>query len=377
MALPHPAVALLAAGLIGGGSLVTTLQQDDGVPQRATQAYITAARNAPCPIDYRILTAIGAVESGHGTHGGSHLDDNGKATGSIVSSAGATGPMQFMPATWAQYATDGDGDGVADVNDIDDAAAAAAKLLCASNVDQNLDDAVGSYNGGANWRSYSESQDYVAQVDERIAALPADDGSAQNVSQVKLPDDKGRICKAQEWLSDQPGCAKAAKARAAYLWAQLGQLLDKKDTPRLHTLWSNLNGSPAPAATNHQVSAPSSSNGIKEDITGLPGSAGLQEDFAQRLARLARDAPGSVTITSGYRTTAEQAAIIESHGGECGYYVACVVNGVCGSNHCKGIAADLHFGDDETQAWVHGNAARYGLWFRMDHEPWHIEPVGT
>jgi hypothetical protein len=42
----------------------------------------------------------------------------------------AVGPMQFIPSTWAQYATDGNGDGTADPFNIYDAAASAAKYLC-------------------------------------------------------------------------------------------------------------------------------------------------------------------------------------------------------------------------------------------------------
>src|SRR5439155_23450334 len=42
----------------------------------------------------------------------------------------AVGPMQFLPSTWRGFGVDADGDGVADPNDINDAALAAARLLC-------------------------------------------------------------------------------------------------------------------------------------------------------------------------------------------------------------------------------------------------------
>jgi len=38
--------------------------------------------------------------------------------------------MQFIPSTWAVFASDGDGDGVADPQQIDDAALTAASYLC-------------------------------------------------------------------------------------------------------------------------------------------------------------------------------------------------------------------------------------------------------
>jgi soluble lytic murein transglycosylase-like protein len=67
----------------------------------------------------RLLAAVGQVESGHGRNPG-------------PSSAGAEGPMQFMPATFAAYGVDGDGDGTADPWDIRDAAPSAAHYLCRS-----------------------------------------------------------------------------------------------------------------------------------------------------------------------------------------------------------------------------------------------------
>ncbi|MEI6266859.1 MAG: lytic transglycosylase domain-containing protein [bacterium] len=47
----------------------------------------------------------------------------------IVSSAGALGPMQFMPATFSAYAQDGDGDGVKSIFNVSDAIFSAANNL--------------------------------------------------------------------------------------------------------------------------------------------------------------------------------------------------------------------------------------------------------
>ncbi|MGL5828959.1 MAG: lytic murein transglycosylase, partial [Angustibacter sp.] len=55
-----------------------------------------------CPgMDWTLLAAVGQVESGHGRNVG-------------PSSAGAVGPMQFMPRTFAAYGVDGNRDGVKD-----------------------------------------------------------------------------------------------------------------------------------------------------------------------------------------------------------------------------------------------------------------------
>ena len=48
-----------------------------------------------------------------------------------------------------------------------------------------------------------------------------------------------------------------------------------------------------------------------------------------------------------------------------------------GSNHQHGLAVDLNYnGSDAAEKWIHDNAEKYGLNFRMKHEPWHIELLG-
>jgi membrane-bound lytic murein transglycosylase B len=67
--------------------------------------------------------------------------------------------MQFIPDTWSRYASDGDGDGKADINDIFDASLAAARYLCADGYD------LSSASGWAQAIfSYNHSQDYVNAV---------------------------------------------------------------------------------------------------------------------------------------------------------------------------------------------------------------------
>ncbi|WP_443103807.1 lytic transglycosylase domain-containing protein [Actinomadura sp. 3N407] len=75
---------------------------------------------ATCPgLSWTVLAAIGQVESSHGRNVG-------------PSTAGALGPMQFMPATWKAYGVDGDRDGKADIMNPYDAIPGAAKYLCAN-----------------------------------------------------------------------------------------------------------------------------------------------------------------------------------------------------------------------------------------------------
>lgn len=78
-------------------------------------------------IPWNLLAGIGHIESHHGANPG-------------PSSAGALGPMQFMPATWATWGVDGNHDGRKDIMDPADAIPAAARYLKASGAPGDLND---------------------------------------------------------------------------------------------------------------------------------------------------------------------------------------------------------------------------------------------
>lgn len=138
-----------------------------GIPATALRAYAAAQLAAPaaCHLGWTTLAGIGWIESGHGTHGGSTLQANGETTRAISGPqlAGglgtALGPMQFIVSTWDRWATDGDGDGTADVNNINDAAYTAARYLCADGRDLSR---------ASDWAaaifSYNHAQWYVDEV---------------------------------------------------------------------------------------------------------------------------------------------------------------------------------------------------------------------
>lgn len=91
-------------------------------PMAGSPAYFALYRSAAptCPgLSWTVLAAIGQVESGHGRNPG-------------VSYAGAQGPMQFMPRTFAAYGVDGDGDGRIDIQSAADSIFSAARYLCAN-----------------------------------------------------------------------------------------------------------------------------------------------------------------------------------------------------------------------------------------------------
>lgn len=177
---------------------VDTLARSTGIPVVALQAYADATlalavERPACRVGWTTLAALGAIESSHGTHGGAVLRPDGTTSVRILGPAldgspgraairatpastawhgdptwdHAVGPLQFLPSTWEAWGADGDGDGVADPNDIHDAALAAARYLCAAGSDLT---------GGDAWHaavfSYNHSEQYVADalgVAERYA----------------------------------------------------------------------------------------------------------------------------------------------------------------------------------------------------------------
>lgn len=112
--------------------------------------------------------------------------------------------------------------------------------------------------------------------------------------------------------------------------------------------------------------------------------AGLNAGFGQRLQAMMAEAErlfgaGAVQVTSGFRSVERQQQLWESALQRYGSPEAARqwVAPPGSSSHNHGLAADLRYGAPGVQDWFHANAGRYGLGFRMGHEPWHIEPQGA
>ncbi|MBB2937625.1 membrane-bound lytic murein transglycosylase B [Amycolatopsis bartoniae] len=154
-----------------------------GIPARALVAYGNADlalrdSQPSCRISWATLAGIGRIESNHGQYAGAVLQSNGYPSKPIVGvpldgSTGvraigdtdggrfdgdpnydrAVGPMQFIPATWAKWG------GGYDPQQIDAAALAAAKYLCAGGRD--MASAQGWWQGIL---SYNNSVEYGQKV---------------------------------------------------------------------------------------------------------------------------------------------------------------------------------------------------------------------
>jgi len=150
-------VALLAAAgagiasLLGGGDTAPSATATASIPPAMLALYQQAA--ATCPgLPWTILAAIGTVESANDTStlAGVHSGSN---------SAGAEGPMQFEPATFAAYDLPVPPGGVSppDVYDPVDAVYAAARMLCADGAANGADISAAVF-------AYNHASWYVAEV---------------------------------------------------------------------------------------------------------------------------------------------------------------------------------------------------------------------
>jgi membrane-bound lytic murein transglycosylase B len=150
------------------------------IPMMALNAYRNAERMMAsaypgCGVSWNLLAGIGRIESMHANGGatdargtavrpiyGPALDGSlpgneiivQSATAGRVSYARAMGPMQFLPGTWSRYASDGDGDGKADPQNLFDSTLAAARYLCS---------------GGLNLRDQSQVMTAILRYNNSVA----------------------------------------------------------------------------------------------------------------------------------------------------------------------------------------------------------------
>ena len=125
-----------------------------------------------------------------------------------------------------------------------------------------------------------------------------------------------------------------------------------------------------------------------DDGAQVKGSQGLNADFSTNLTAFINAAKADgidLGIGSGFRSVEKQKQLWEQALKKYGTpekarkWVAPPGK----SNHNRGTAVDLNSSgaflgkNKNTKAtqWAHANAEKFGLHFRMGHEPWHIEPL--
>src|SRR6266513_2372319 len=165
-------IVVIVGGLVSSLSTIATVAPSPAAIADIPADYLALYQQAAARfgIDWAVLAAIGKIECDHGRSRAAGCNPPG-----TVNSAGATGPMQFLGSTWhvgtppravpavgpptvsttQGYATDGDGDGIADVWNPADAIAGAARLLRANGAPADYRAAIFAYN---------HSNAYVAEV---------------------------------------------------------------------------------------------------------------------------------------------------------------------------------------------------------------------
>src|SRR5436305_8803075 len=139
-------IVVIVGGLVSSLSTIASVAPSPAAIADIPADYLALYQQAAARfgIDWAVLAAIGKIECDHGRSQTAGCNPPGSVNGK-----GATGPMQFLGSTWragtppmtvpavgqpttwtAQgYATDGDGDGLANVWNPADAVAATARLL--------------------------------------------------------------------------------------------------------------------------------------------------------------------------------------------------------------------------------------------------------
>lgn len=190
-----------------------------GVSPRVLAAYRRA--DGRCEgLRWELLAGIGWVESQHGTANGASVEEgtglvlppilgpplDGRTGPALQSGAWrgqwglagpwqqALGPMQLLPGTFAAWAVDGDGDGILDPHDIDDAVATAANYLCGS-AGEIVDERAALFR-------YNRSDRYVTEVLDYADSLAA---GGLVVGSGWLCPIAGRVSFTDTWLAPRPG----------------------------------------------------------------------------------------------------------------------------------------------------------------------------
>lgn len=157
---------------------------------------------------------------------------------------------------------------------------------------------------------------------------------------------------------------------------------------------AGLSGQPIVGNNPHGGYAPSDTTEFLKTRLVVPDRvsdvADMRPDFAQGIAGMIQNAPPGIAeglgILSGTRSVERQTALwndaLKKYGSAAAARKWVAPPGK--SKHNSGEAADLSWNGKslkhapkEVIAWVHENAAQFGLHFPLANENWHVEPVGS
>jgi len=154
---PLPAIAVAATAdtqtvAVASAQAAPAAPAPEALPPVTTDVAATAVRLASAHLNPSFAALYLSAQEQTGTpwqllaavH---HVETGQSGSTSRTSYAGATGPMQFLPATFNRYALDGDADGVKNIDDVNDAVFTAANYLRAGGADHgNYTNALYHYN---------------------------------------------------------------------------------------------------------------------------------------------------------------------------------------------------------------------------------------
>ena len=225
---------LLTGATTGTGSGPTGFDRSalaGEIPEPMLSAYLDAAD--AFDIDWALLAAVGKLECDHGRYRAPGCWPPG-----TINHAGARGPMQFVGSTWRAsagshdldvsgppaadghgYATDGNGDGIADPWNPDDAVHAAARYLVDLGAHSDPHTAARHYNAGPNHPDPAVGSAYADRAMRLVGEYRAAAGFGGPGSGLELPTDTtvGPGCT----LPDPTGTGGCVTPRTAQLVATL------------------------------------------------------------------------------------------------------------------------------------------------------------
>ncbi len=143
----------------------------------------------------------------------------------------------------------------------------------------------------------------------------------------------------------------------------------KRDADR-YFAQSASNDASAPSPAPSSAAAPDDGE-IQQWLDG--DISGLKPELVSRLIAAAKKLGGRISVTSGFRSRAEQQRLYDLYRSGQGNLAAAPGT----SKHESGAAADVQFNGSSLGSTAEGRAAAQaaGLAFTVSGEPWHVEPA--